>query len=102
MKLSEKLAAAEQPMAPTNGRRRAAPKRAPRNRDWDAAKRKVRDLVLAEVTPRLSAIDHDSLAAEVRSALDRIVEREDVEVSPHQRRAFVNEVIQDTLGYGPL
>ena len=98
MKLSEKLAAVE-PARPAGQRPKA---RRPRNREWDAAKRKVRDLVLAEVTPRLSSLDQDKLAAEVRSALDRIVEREDVEVTPHQRRAFVNEVIQDTLGYGPL
>ena len=99
MKLSEKLAATEQrPTTRTNGK---SPRR-PRNREWDAAKRKVRDLVLADVTPRLSSIDPDTLASELRIALDRIVEREEVQVTPHQRRAFVNEVIQDTLGYGPL
>jgi pilus assembly protein CpaF len=38
----------------------------------------------------------------VRTALDRIVQREDVKVSPMERRKFVEEVLRDTLGYGPL
>jgi pilus assembly protein CpaF len=38
----------------------------------------------------------------VKSALDRIILREDVKVSPRERRAFVQEMIADTLGYGPL
>jgi pilus assembly protein CpaF len=44
----------------------------------------------------------DALAAEVRRALDGIIATEDLEVSPQERRRFTEEILQDTLGYGPL
>ncbi len=69
---------------------------------WAASKKKVRELVLAEVAPKSSGMSADALAVEVRAALDGILQREDVKVSPRERRAFLQEVIQDTLGYGPL
>ncbi|MBA3268030.1 MAG: CpaF family protein [Acidimicrobiia bacterium] len=62
----------------------------------------VRELVLSEVAPKSSGLSAEALAVEVRSALDGILQREDVKVSPRERRAFLQEVIQDTLGYGPL
>ncbi|MDQ4097383.1 MAG: CpaF family protein, partial [Actinomycetota bacterium] len=67
-----------------------------------ASKRKVRDLVLAEVAPKIAGLSPEKIANEVRVALDNILQREDVRVSPSERRKFVQEVIQDTLGYGPL
>src|SRR5213076_2341498 len=69
---------------------------------WSESKRKVRELVLAEVAPKMGDLAEDGLMAEVKSALDRIVQREDVRVSPAERRKFVEEVLRDTLGYGPL
>ncbi len=69
---------------------------------WHASKRKVRELVLAEVAPRMENMNPTEVAAEVRTSLDRILGRQDVKVSPRERRAFVAEVMQDTLGYGPL
>jgi pilus assembly protein CpaF len=69
---------------------------------WEESKRKVRDLVLAEVTPRTQGLSGAALTAEVKTALDSILQREDVRVSPLERRKFVQEMIQDTLGYGPL
>jgi len=69
---------------------------------WAANKRKVRELVLTEVAPKSSGLSADALAVEVRSALDGILKREDVKVSPRERHAFLQEMIQDTLGYGPL
>lgn len=69
---------------------------------WMATKRAVRALVLEEVAPIASDLGPDDLNAAVRSALDIILQREDVTVSPMERRAFVNEMIADTLGYGPL
>src|SRR5213079_1527561 len=57
---------------------------------WACNKRKVRELVLAEVAPKMSGLTDAELMKEVRTALDRIVQREDVKVS------------RDTLGYGPL
>ncbi|HEX2048448.1 MAG TPA: CpaF family protein [Acidimicrobiales bacterium] len=118
MKLSDKLAALEEQerqasaKKSTNSvvesaRRRArtgdgtAAKRSA-SASWAESKRKVRELVLQEVAPKVSRLSSDELAAEVRAALDQILQREDVKVSPRERRTFVQEMIQDTLGYGPL
>jgi pilus assembly protein CpaF len=117
MKLSEKLAAIEEhdrsQAKPATGtaegaapaaRRRPTPSTKPHRKSasWEESKRKVRDLVLAEVAPKMAKVAPDALTAEVKSALDQILQREDVKVSPLERRKFVQEVIQDTLGYGPL
>ena len=60
-------------------RPRTAPRRpAPGGR----SKRKVRELVLAEVAPKMRRPRRRALAAEVKAALDRILQREDVKVSP--------------------
>jgi pilus assembly protein CpaF len=72
------------------------------NSSWTANKRKVRELVLSEVAPKSSGLTAEALAAEVRSALDGILKREDVKVSPRERKSFLQEMIQDTLGYGPI
>jgi pilus assembly protein CpaF len=118
MKLSEKLAAIEEmeraetaaanteaPSAST-ARRRQRPlgvkTRAKSSSSWEESKRKMRDLVLAEVAPKMAKMAPEALTGEVKAALDRFLEREDVKVSPLERRKFVQEVIQDTLGYGPL
>ncbi|HEV2068362.1 MAG TPA: hypothetical protein VGR26_01055, partial [Acidimicrobiales bacterium] len=98
MKLSEKLAILEEEeRRATNGastntpsRRRpvsARPKRTDGN--WDANKRKVLDLVREEIAPRMAGLSGSALAAEVKDALDRILQREDVQVSPMERRKFV-------------
>ncbi|MGH9155284.1 MAG: CpaF family protein [Acidimicrobiales bacterium] len=113
MNLSDKLAALEEQerATPTDVpvRRRQAPAADPNARlnratsaSWRDSKRKVRDLVLAEVAPRIAGLSASDVASEVKTSLDRIILREDVRVSPRERRAFVQEVIQDTLGYGPL
>ena len=119
MKLSEKLAALDEeereqqrlspppvaaPVAGITPRRRAddKAKRPPSAGLWDAQKRKVRDLVVAEVAPKMAGLSSSALAEEVRSSVDRILEREDVQVSPMERRKLVQELVQDTLGYGPL
>ncbi|MEY2592174.1 MAG: pilus assembly protein CpaF [Acidimicrobiaceae bacterium] len=119
MKLSEKLAALEeeekhqqQSADPSPGslavappRRRSAPAAIVRkgvSTNWEATKRKVRELVLEEVAPKMKGLTGDELTSEVKSALDRILQREDVTVSPLERRKFVQEMIADTLGYGPL
>ncbi len=69
---------------------------------WHESKRKVRELVLTEVAPKATGLSEAALAGEVKTALDKIIQREDVKVSPRERRAFVQEMISDTLGYGPL
>jgi pilus assembly protein CpaF len=50
----------------------------------------------------MQGLASDELTNEVKAALDRILQREDVSVSPLERRKFVQEMIADTLGYGPL
>jgi pilus assembly protein CpaF len=112
VKLSDKLAAIEEEertaAEPTRRRTvRAAGDHARSTRrvssaGWQASKRKVRDLVLAEVAPKVGGLTGEKLAIEVRTALDAILQREDVRISPSERRKFVQEVIQDTLGYGPI
>jgi pilus assembly protein CpaF len=119
VKLSEKLAALEEQerqaaaaATPTVGgtgqtpRSRAKGAVEPRAKrptsNWDDAKRQVRELVLAEVAPKMGGLAGESLVLEVKDALDRILQREDVRVSPLERRKFVQEMISDTLGYGPL
>jgi pilus assembly protein CpaF len=124
MRLSDKLAALEaaerrdaerraaaltsgdvRPLAPARGAgkaRDAAPKTASK---WSDAKRKVRDLVLAEIGPKLSgpkALTGAALQKEVKACLDRILRREEVRISPIERQRFLAEVMSDTLGYGPL
>jgi pilus assembly protein CpaF len=111
MKLSEKLAALEEEESrdtdatkpPATAARKARPRSTSRGEGtWDATKKKVRELVLDEVAPKMSGLSGQDLEDEVRSALDRILQREDVEVTPLERRRFVQEMISDTLGYGPL
>ncbi|MEY2450309.1 MAG: pilus assembly protein CpaF [Acidimicrobiaceae bacterium] len=114
MKLSEKLAALEEEekvaaeatstLAPGAAKRKTTTSaaRARGGDAWDETKRKVRELVLDEVAPKMKGLSGAALNDEVKSALDRILQREDVSVSPLERRKFVQEMIADTLGYGPL
>jgi len=118
LKLSDRLAAAERksaeaeaerPVSPTKPKAKPKTKQRKPERSsgisWKEAKRRVRDLVLAEIGPKLSgpkALSGPTLEKEVRACLDRIVRREEVKVSPIERQRFVGEVISDTLGYGPL
>jgi pilus assembly protein CpaF len=111
MKLSEKLAALEEEekaestpgtLSPSAPKRKAAGPRGRGGTSWEATKRKVRELVLEEVAPRMQGLSSNDLTTEVKAAVDRILQREDVSVSPLERRKFVREMISDTLGYGPL
>jgi pilus assembly protein CpaF len=119
VKLSDKLAALEEqenastnsrPQPPGTARRQATRSaatgtsraRQTSTASWHASKRKVRELVLSEVAPKATGLSEAALEAEVKTALDKILQREDVKVSPRERRSFVQEMISDTLGYGPL
>src|SRR5438105_6311659 len=115
MKLSEKLAALEDdddvatPAATptksrTNTKAAHTPAHTPRNShaSWEASKRELRALVLADLAPGMAGLDGEALAAEVKACVDKFLTREDVKVGPAERRRFVEEVIQDTLGYGAL
>jgi pilus assembly protein CpaF len=84
---------------------RPAPARAKRsNAGWEGTKKRVRDLVLADLGPKLTGPKRqgDELEKEVKGALDRALQREDVRISPVERSKFVAEVLSDILGYGPL
>jgi pilus assembly protein CpaF len=120
MRLSDKLAALEAEERALQKQEAAVPatkspqasrapqraERAPRvPNKWSDAKRKVRDLVLKEIGPKLSgpkALSGAALEKEVKSCLDRILRREEVRISPMERHRFLAEVMSDTLGYGPL
>src|SRR6266542_1374211 len=121
MKLSERLAAVEAENRASakedspkrssaagaggalHGREKPKPDKAASR--WTDAKRKVRDHVLADLAPKLTgpkALSGAALEKEVKVTLDRILRREDVRISPIERQKFLNEVLSDTLGYGPL
>ena len=112
MKLSEKLAALEEEERGTTTDEstrepaetpRKTPARARKDGSpWDETKRKVRSLVLEEIADKIKALDADEREEELREALDRILQREDIQVTPLERRRFVAEMVADTLGYGPL
>ncbi|MDQ1568750.1 MAG: pilus assembly protein CpaF [Actinomycetota bacterium] len=74
------------------------------NVGWEVTKKRVRDLVLADLGPRLTGSKRvgPELDKEVKAALDRALQREDVRISPVERSKFVAEVLSDILGYGPL
>jgi ribonuclease BN (tRNA processing enzyme) len=61
-------------------------------------------MVLADLGPRLTGSKRSGpdLEREVKSSLDRTLQREDVRISPVERSKFVTEVLSDILGYGPL
>ena len=121
MKLSEKLAALEEqegddesaatgapaakaakPVTKQAAKRAARAARDGATSSWDDMKRKVRTLVLDEMADRIKLLDAEERETELRDALDRILQREDISVTPIERRRFVAEMVSDTLGYGPL
>lgn len=118
MKLSEKLAALERdeggdfaesapPPPPESATeapaRRISPLRpTDETSSWDETKRKVRTLILEDIADKIRELDGAERETELREALDRILQREDIEVTPLERRRFVAEMVADTLGYGPL
>ena len=101
MRLSDKLATAqprediETPSAVDRLNRRRSPRdERPGQASWEASKRKVRELVLADMAPKMGHLSGEGLAREVRGSLDGILERSDVTISPLERRKFVQEMIQ--------
>jgi pilus assembly protein CpaF len=118
MNLSEKLAAADDvndvaepistasPKTPaaraTKARPRRTNERTPNDEAWSLSKRKVQQMVLAEVAPGSVDLPPDKLRAKVRETVNEILEREDIGISPIERQRFVDEMLEDSLGYGPL
>jgi pilus assembly protein CpaF len=96
--------AATPPPARRSSRTAARPTRTPAQSaavsDWDTAKRTVRDLVIADLGPRLAAVD--DIAGEVGKVLEAALAKGVVKVPSTERKRFVGEVASDILGYGPL
>jgi len=118
MNLTEKLAAAdgsaeaapaEEPVRVPSPARRAPVNRGRRSTDrtaneeaWALSKRKVQQKVLAEIAPGAADLSPDELRDKVRATVNEILEREDIGISPIERQRFVEEMLEDSLGYGPL
>ena len=69
---------------------------------WKQSKQKVQARVLAEIAPTAADLSPDELREKVRSTVNDILEREDIGISPIERQRFVEEMLEDSLGYGPL
>jgi pilus assembly protein CpaF len=69
---------------------------------WKQSKLKVQAKVLAEIAPTSANLSPDELREKVRSTVNEILEREDIGISPIERQRFVEEMLEDSLGYGPL
>ena len=110
MNLTEKLAAAdsdEEAVAPEGSAAkppsaRRSPDRTSSSEVWAQSKQKVQAMVLAEVAPKAADLSPDQLRTKVRASVNDILEREDIGISPIERQRFVEEMLEDSLGYGPL
>lgn len=69
---------------------------------WKQSKQKVQAKVLAEIAPKAADLSPDELRDKVRSTVNEILEREDIGITPIERQRFVDEMLEDALGYGPL
>ena len=69
---------------------------------WAQSKAKVQAKVLSEVAPTAANLSPDELRAKVRASVGEILDREDIGISPIERQRFVDEMIEDSIGYGPL
>ncbi|MGH9121063.1 MAG: CpaF family protein, partial [Acidimicrobiales bacterium] len=111
MTLSEKLAtlAPDDPLSVEVRPGRTSPGRSPSRRSsgpdsskWESSKRAVHKRVLEEVAPTSGQLGPAALERKVRQAVDSILMSEDIGISPIERKRFLQEVIGDILGYGPL
>jgi pilus assembly protein CpaF len=119
MNLSEKLAAADVELdendVPVKLQPRPKPSRSAllgrtgrpgeqsaREEAWSDSKRQVQQMVLAEVAPSAGDLQPEQLRTKVRTTVNEILEREDIGISPTERQRFVDEMLEDSLGYGPL
>lgn len=69
---------------------------------WESSKQRMREFVLSEVAPNLSHLNDEQKRVEVTQAVALALDRQEVAVSPRQQASFMNEVLSDILGYGPL
>jgi pilus assembly protein CpaF len=83
-------------------RTRRASERTTGEETWDHSKRKVQQMVLAEVAPGAADLQPNELRAKVRTTVNEILDREDIGISPIEHKRFVDEMLEDSLGFGPL
>src|ERR1700730_13322870 len=113
MNLTEKLAqvddSTEESVETTAPRKARTATRARRATDrnategaWRQAKLRVQQTVLAEIAPGAADLTPDELRNKVRSIVNEVLDREDIGISPTERQRFVDEMLEDSLGYGPL
>ncbi len=78
--------------------------RAVLDESWKQSKAKVQAKLLAEIAPTSANLSPDELREKVRSTVNEILDREDIgiSISPIERQRFVEEMLEDSLGYGPL
>jgi pilus assembly protein CpaF len=70
---------------------------------WGAMKRRVRDVLLEQLGPKLSSLAvRADLQSVVARHLDDALRKAGVSLPANRRKEFVAEVAADILGYGPL
>ena len=69
---------------------------------WNRSKQAVHQRLLTELAATSGQLPPSALKAKVRTAVDEILENEDLGISRLERQRFVNELLGDILGYGPL
>jgi pilus assembly protein CpaF len=82
--------------------KRRSTDRATANEVWLQSKAKVQAKVLAEIAPKAADLSPEELKTQVRNTVNEILEREDIGISPIERQRFVEEMLEDSLGFGPL
>jgi pilus assembly protein CpaF len=90
------------PRAGRMGGSRRSADRVASDEAWSHSKRQVQQMVLTEVAPSAGDLEPDELRMKVRTTVNEILEREDIGISPTERQRFVDEMLEDSLGYGPL
>ena len=90
-----------QPGAKGHPMRRASD-RAALDQTWKTSKQTVQTKVLAEIGPTAADLSPGELRDKVRLTVNEILDREDLGISPIERQRFVEEILEDSLGYGPL
>jgi pilus assembly protein CpaF len=107
MSLSERAERVDMESSRSTGKPtpRATPKRVVTKEatSWGQMKRRVRDVLLEVLGPKLSQkMKTDELATLVSSHLDEALRTAEVSLPSSKRAQFVREVAADLLGYGPL
>ena len=69
---------------------------------WKQSKARSRPRCWRRSRPTAADLSPDELREKVRSTVNEILEREDIGISPIERQRFVEEMLEDSLGYGPL